>query len=263
MFRPHANRSADFVVGNFSLALSSADVFDQILPYLLSLISMLSFLTNAPVLLAFIGNRQLRTYFNIYLANLVVANLGQSLLDLPFTVVTQVSKIWTLGRLACSVNLYAKWVFVGVVRNTHALISVNRLWATFSPLTYRRHHTKKTAVLLIIGTWIYVHIFLLPGLIPDFLYNRLDDGTCAINTTANRHWAIPTQLVLYDGTVVIIFGTYPFIWWNMSKRRKTVPTKTTVQRDHLTYSKSWDPAFYTVFNQHFVEDFMSHKGTQW
>lgn len=175
-----------------------------VLPYVLIMVSFLTTLSNSLVLATFLKYSNLRTPFNCYLISLTIADVGQAALDLPFTIFSHFDPVWSLGRIVCNFELYAKWVFSGVVRNTHALISLNRLWALFWPIYYKRYHTKTVAFWLCMGSWAYVHIFLLPGLVADDLYYRVDDGTCYVNTTAQRSWALPTQFVLYNSTLVVI-----------------------------------------------------------
>ena len=79
------------------------------------------------------------------------------------------------------------------------------------------------AVCLCVVSWVYVHIFLLPGLVMDDLVYRLDDGTCNVNTTAQRSWGIPTQFVVYNTSVFIVAISYPVIWWKVRQRMTINP----------------------------------------
>ncbi|OQV17910.1 hypothetical protein BV898_08039 [Hypsibius exemplaris] len=115
-------------------------------PYILILLCISILIANAVVLAAFIKNRHLRTPFNMYIISLVIADLTQTLLDLPFTVMSQFIPVWPLGHLACNFRLYGLWVFSAIVRNTHSLISLNRLWALFLPVSYRHYHTNTLAI---------------------------------------------------------------------------------------------------------------------
>ncbi|GAV01046.1 hypothetical protein RvY_11817 [Ramazzottius varieornatus] len=166
------------------------DSFNAAVPHVMSILCVAISFSNALVLSAFVVNKHLRTPFNMYLINLLVSDLAQSLLDLPFTTMGGFLPIWPLGRKACSFSLYGKWVYSAVVRNTHSLISFNRIWALFFPIHYKQYHSKATAIWLCVATWVYVHLWLLPGLIPDDLYYRLDDGSCQVH---QRRKTMPVQ----------------------------------------------------------------------
>ncbi|XP_055334063.1 melanopsin-like [Paramacrobiotus metropolitanus] len=211
---------------NVSLIIDSQQenysAINTALPYLLILLSIATTASNIVIIAAFLVNRHLRTPFNCYLISLIVSDIGQSAFDLPFMVASLFQPVWIFGRTACNFNLYVKWVFAGVVRNTHALISLNRFCALFWPIIYKQYHTKTTAIWLCIGTWVYVHIWLMPGMVPDARGLRKDDGTCFVNTTAQPVWAMATQWCLYNSTLVVITITYPFIWWKIRMRQKLV-----------------------------------------
>ncbi|OQV22649.1 hypothetical protein BV898_03474 [Hypsibius exemplaris] len=183
-----------------------------ILPFIFIILCIATLLLNSLVLLAFIRNRNLRTPFNVYIISLVIADLLQACFDLPFTVYSELHP----------------WTFSAAVRNGHSLISVNRVWALLLPISYRHHHTHTVAVGLCLGSWVYVHIFLLPGLVMDDVVYRVDDaGGCMVNTTAQRDWALPTQVVVYNSSVLIVGMSYPIIWWKVRQRRKVVDVAAT------------------------------------
>ena len=79
------------------------------------------------------------------------------------------------------------------------------------------------AIWLCVGTWVYVHVFLLPGLVNDDLFYRANDGTCQVNNTAQRGWALTTQIVVYNSAVIVTGVSYPVIWWKIRQRKKVRP----------------------------------------
>ena len=193
--------------------------FNVCLGYIIIALAVGTLLTNAVVLAAFIKHSTLRTSFNTYLISLILAVLGQALFDLPFLVMSQFVPVWPLGHISCNFYMYSKWIFSAAVRNTHAMISLNRIWALFWPLSYRHAHTKITAIWLCAGTWIYVHVWLCPGLLLDDLYYRMDEDRCEVNTAALHDWALPTQIVVHDFAVLIVGLTYPVIRWKIRQRK--------------------------------------------
>ncbi|OQV25600.1 hypothetical protein BV898_00536 [Hypsibius exemplaris] len=60
-------------------------------------------------------------------------------------------------------------------------------------------------------------------MVMDDLYYRRDDVSCQVNTTAQRGWALPTQIVLYNSSVFVVGISYPIIWWKVRERRKIDP----------------------------------------
>lgn len=112
--------------------------------------------------------------------------MSQAIFDLPLTMVSEFMPSYPLGHIGCNFDLYGKCIFAAAVRSTHSLISLNQILALFMPITYKQYHTRAVATWLCVGTWVYVHIFLLPGLVMDDMYNQLDDGSSQVNVTAQQ-----------------------------------------------------------------------------
>ena len=66
---------------------------------------------------------------------------------------------------------------------------------------------------------------LLPGLVQDDQVYRLNDGGCLVNTTAQYGWALASQVVVYDLSVLVVGLSYPLIWWKVRQRTKVRPSR--------------------------------------
>ncbi|OQV17912.1 hypothetical protein BV898_08041 [Hypsibius exemplaris] len=89
----HVNESVvSFTISPEHIATTTTFPYPKLrtaVPYILILLCISILIANAVVLAAFIKNRHLRTPFNMYIISLVIADLTQTLLDLPFTVMSQ------------------------------------------------------------------------------------------------------------------------------------------------------------------------------
>lgn len=170
-------------------------------------------LSNGILLLLFIEHRALRTPFNIYLINLLIANLAylcvQNSMDIPFNLYST----WFMGNYACTVYIYGSFVLEAGIMHAHQLIAINRIWAIVYPVSYRSHHSVRTALLLCVGMWVSLHLVIAPGLVADAMYYRLpvESNGCDINAAAQPIWNsavllliyIPPQVVMLVGFLVI------------------------------------------------------------
>lgn len=180
---------------------------------------------NLFVLAVFCRDKKLRTPFSVYLILLQCCNLIYAIGDYPLAIMGQIYSRWKMGAFACSIHIYALYVFAGITMHTHLLITVNRIWAISFPHSYRIHHNKKVAMLICAGMVSYVHMVCLPGFIMDTLYYRLPIETngCYLNFESQIIWATTIQFVIYDFPIVFMVAAYPYILYQKVKRNKLRP----------------------------------------
>lgn len=91
----------------------------------------------------------------------------------------------------------------------HVTIAVNRVWAITFPVSYRRIHSKKVAVLMCVVAYAYVNLILLPDLIPKALRLKplLDLYTCMAQLKSNGIQLFGIQAV----AILIVLFAYPYI----------------------------------------------------
>ena len=138
------------------------------LPKIFTVATTLSILFNCLLMLVFALDRNLHTPFNVYLINLLTANLLLSTIQNPLEIINNVypTAFWP-GPTVCTFYIYAQYVLQAGVSGAHILIAVNRTWAVLHPLSYRSIHSRWTAAALCAGMWVYIHVVLLPGVIND------------------------------------------------------------------------------------------------
>ncbi|GAV00777.1 hypothetical protein RvY_11578 [Ramazzottius varieornatus] len=190
----------------------------------LSLVIMIAgFITNSSALLVFIKNSNtLITPFNVYLINLLLANLSNLIVFYPLDIFHQVNgNNWRLGTHVCTLYLYGFFVLNAFMGNSHLLIIFNRLWAVTFPISYRNTHSRSLAIKICVGMWIYLHACLLPGVILDALYYRppLETDGCQFNVAAQFDWGESTQLLNFHVPLMLIALNYIFIVYKTMRRR--------------------------------------------
>ncbi|OQV13503.1 hypothetical protein BV898_12250 [Hypsibius exemplaris] len=218
--------------GNDSFGFSTNKTFLQttlarglnwtFLPVFSLTILILALLTNGTVLSLFLRNRSLCTAFNIYLINLLIANVLNMLTQVPvFLLNALAGDTWWTGHMTCNLYLYG-FIFQAIMSNSHVLITVNRLWAVLMPLSYRRHHTRGTAFFLCAFMWIWVHAFKMAYLIRDALYFRPPEGQfgCNYNRPAQQGMALVNQYLIFNVPLASMILAYPVICYRQWKRSR-------------------------------------------
>ncbi|XP_055335720.1 tyramine receptor 1-like [Paramacrobiotus metropolitanus] len=178
---------------------------------------------NGILVLTFLVNRHLWSPFNIYLFNLLFANLVYFSTESGFDIVANLYEVWWLNSACCTVYMYGWWVVSLVQLTTHPLIATNRIWALWAPINYRRHHGYQAAIGLCVVTWICGHIIGLWGLLADHLYYRkLENPKCEIDTeteVTQRVWMLIVQLISIAAVVTIVTA-FPLIVYKDHQRKR-------------------------------------------
>ena len=204
---------------------STIGLVDPLKPWtLISILSLIIFLTalcfNAFALFLFFRNANLRTPFTTYIINLLIANLLNQLYQEPLEIVSYLYSFPYLGRPFCTAFLYGSYAIHSIVYSAHFLITLNRIWAVTSPVSYRLHNKKLLAMVTCVAFWVYVHIIILPGFIMDSLYFRLPlEKGCFIVKEPQQTWFIVEQMLLYDIPLGFLILAYPVICLSQLRRR--------------------------------------------
>uniref|UniRef100_A0A8C1T2J8 G protein-coupled receptor 101 n=1 Tax=Cyprinus carpio TaxID=7962 RepID=A0A8C1T2J8_CYPCA len=121
---------------------------------LISAIVCMSLFGNVVVLLVFQRKPQLLHVANRFVLNLLLADLLQTVLVMPFAIAATVPEVWPLDTRLCQalVVLMHLFAFAGV--NTIIVVSVDRYLAIIHPLSYPTRMTPHLGTNLIALTWL-------------------------------------------------------------------------------------------------------------
>ncbi|XP_055354492.1 5-hydroxytryptamine receptor 1D-like [Paramacrobiotus metropolitanus] len=187
----------------------------------LTVIFILGLVCNAAVTTVFVFNKDLWSSFNVYLCNLLVANLIYFFLGAPFDIIEEVFPHWWLGQSVCTLYLYAYWTITPVQILTHCSIAVNRIWALYRPISYRTRHTIATAIKICVFLWLFAHLIGLPGVLVDAVHFQ-QKNMCVVDTTDSGFLQIWQLLINVIGFLCIftILAAFPLVLGKMQKPRR-------------------------------------------
>ncbi|GAV09623.1 hypothetical protein RvY_19127 [Ramazzottius varieornatus] len=100
---------------------------------------------NGTLLYVFARNQNLRTTFNVYVVSVLLANLVETLVQMPLNLAHYLH--W-LSVTACPFYIYSAAV-QAVVVCSHTLITLNRVWAVTAPVSYRKYHRMKVSLAVV------------------------------------------------------------------------------------------------------------------
>lgn len=133
--------------------------------WIMTAVFFLTLIFNGMLIIAYCKYRFLRTPFGVYTISLSCGDFLQTLILGPHNVITFLRIPWPLGKFICGVVFYSAWAVVGFSLNVHLLICMNRLWAVTFPNSYRLHHNRRVAALLVLALVVYVNLWTLPGFV--------------------------------------------------------------------------------------------------
>ncbi|XP_055349781.1 olfactory receptor 52J3-like [Paramacrobiotus metropolitanus] len=193
-------------------------------------LGVIQFILNLTMLIPILILRDLRNAFTVYVAALFTANLVYVSTEYPIDVLRIVYSEQSFSSSVCTFYLYLVYVFAVVRLHMHVLITINRIWAIQFPVHYRNVHNERVAVLVCLGTVLYIHILILPLIIIDLLYYRLPEQVYGCGLASDQlplfEYELIVEVLADDLLIVVIIVAYPFLYykrWKAIKNRENTP----------------------------------------
>ncbi|OQV19966.1 hypothetical protein BV898_05971 [Hypsibius exemplaris] len=177
-------------------------------------------LLNGILITAIASRAELRTGFNLYIANIALTDVCVGLTNMPGTFLSQYRNHgYLLNPVSCTVLVcYGAYTLGGVNRWAHVLVAVNRLWALTFPLCYRQRHTRRVALLLVMAIWVLIHALSLPVVIRGRM--KPAEQSCRLDVSQQRKYAFVQDLICFSVPLVLIPLMYSFIVVKMVRRKR-------------------------------------------
>lgn len=176
---------------------------------LIALILCVSLFGNVVVLLVFQRKPQLLHVANRFVLNLLLADLLQTVLVMPFAIAATVPGVWPLDARLCQalVVLMHLFAFAGV--NTIIVVSVDRYLAIIHPLSYPTRMTPHLGTNLIICTWV---LSLLQSTPPLYGWGAIDfdryHNVCTVVWSSSLSYSVVVSTFSFWLPVLIMLGCY-------------------------------------------------------
>ncbi|XP_070539366.1 probable G-protein coupled receptor 101 [Ptychodera flava] len=162
----------------------------------------LSFFGNTLVLVVLYRNPKLMNIANKFVCNLLVADLFQSVVVIPFAIVSTVYSEWIYSESWCKAVACFTHIFSFAAVYTIVIVSIDRYLAILHPLSYHSRMTPATCTNLIVFTWVIAVLQSTPP-----LYGWGEFGWHASRSTCSVLW-YKTDNVSFSYTVYIALTTF-------------------------------------------------------
>ncbi|CAG5989851.1 unnamed protein product [Menidia menidia] len=187
----------------------SSTVNSAVKMVLITLIVCLSLFGNVVVLLVFQRKPQLLHVANRFVLNLLLADLLQTILVMPFAIAATVPGVWPLDSRLCQalVVLMHLFAFAGV--NTIIVVSVDRYLAIIHPLSYPTRMTPHLGTNLIVCTWVLSFLQSTP---PLYGWGAIDfdrhQKVCTVVWSSSLSYSAVVSTFSFWLPVLIMLGCY-------------------------------------------------------
>lgn len=176
---------------------------------LISIIVCVSLFGNVVVLLVFQRKPQLLHVANRFVLNLLLADLLQTILVMPFAMAATVPSVWPLDVRLCQalVVLMHLFAFTGV--NTIIVVSIDRYLAIIHPLSYPTRMTPHLGTNLIICTWVLSFLQSTPPLYGwgAIVFDR-HHNMCSVVWSFSLSYSVVVSSFSFWLPVLIMLGCY-------------------------------------------------------
>uniref|UniRef100_A0A3B4WNG6 G protein-coupled receptor 101 n=1 Tax=Seriola lalandi dorsalis TaxID=1841481 RepID=A0A3B4WNG6_SERLL len=196
---------------------------------LISLIMCVSLFGNVVVLLVFQRKPQLLHVANRFVLNLLLADLLQTILVMPFAIAATVPGVWPLDARLCQalVVLMHLFAFAGV--NTIIVVSVDRYLAIIHPLSYPTRMTPHLGTNLIICTWVLSFLQSTP---PLYGWGAIDfdrhHSVCSVVWSSSLSYSAVVSTFSFWLPVLIMLGCYWMVF-RAARRQNRIPCSSEAQ----------------------------------
>ncbi|XP_055349770.1 rhodopsin-like [Paramacrobiotus metropolitanus] len=185
-----------------------------------------SFILNFTVLSVYILRPKMRTPFAVYIISLLISNILDLLLYFPFMIANNIgtdTNHFVFGETGCSVFGYGVSISRAFCLCSHALITLNRIWAMTFPISYKNLHGYRFAVMLCSGVFIAIHALMIQGLVLSErsrprpvekwgCWYQVRTGSVANSIGFHLFYTAP----------VLIVATYPYLFFKYLQTKKRI-----------------------------------------
>lgn len=186
-----------------------------ILSVISAIASLLTFLGNLLVLVAFKREHRLRIVSNYFIFSMAVADMTIGLCSMPLYTSYYLLSSWPFGSVICDIWLSLDFLCCAASVLGILLISIDRYHVLSNPMTYRQTMTKKRALVLITVSWVASAIlFSVPIIGWQYIEGKrtVKADACEVQFFSNPLYTILSIVIIYWLPLLIILILYAKIY---------------------------------------------------
>nr|XP_020661617.1 melanopsin [Pogona vitticeps] len=184
-------------------------------------------LGNLLVIYAFCRSRGLRTPANMFIINLAVSDFLMSITQCPVFFTNSLNRRWIFGKKGCELYAFCGALFGIASMITLTVIALDRYFVITRPLASIGVMSKKKALLILLGVWLYSLAWSLPpffgwsAYVPEGLLTSCSWDYITFTPSIRAYTMLLFCFVFFIPLIVIIYS-YVFIFRAIKKANRTV-----------------------------------------
>ncbi|XP_071420018.1 melanopsin isoform X2 [Pithys albifrons albifrons] len=186
-------------------------------------------LGNFLVFYAFCRTRSLQTPANVFIINLAISDFLMSITQSPVFFTNSLHKRWIFGEKGCELYAFCGALFGITSMITLMVIALDRYFVITKPLASVGVTSKKKALLILVGVWLYSLAWSLPpffgwsAYVPEGLLTSCSWDYMTFTPSVRAYTMLLFCFVFFIPLIAIICS-YVFIFEAIKKANKSVQT---------------------------------------
>ncbi|KAM9380116.1 LOW QUALITY PROTEIN: melanopsin [Phaethornis superciliosus] len=186
-------------------------------------------LGNFLVIYAFCRSRSLQTPANVFIINLAVSDFMMSITQSPVFFTNSLHKRWIFGEKGCELYAFCGALFGITSMITLMVIALDRYFVITKPLASVGVTSKKKALIILVGVWLYSLAWSLPpffgwsAYVPEGLLTSCSWDYTTFTPSVRAYTMLLFCFVFFIPLIAIIYS-YVFIFEAIKKANKSVQT---------------------------------------
>ncbi|XP_074134473.1 putative G-protein coupled receptor 101 [Sminthopsis crassicaudata] len=180
---------------------------------LLSSFFCVSLLGNSLLLLVFRRKPQLLQVANRFILNLLISDLLQTTVIMPWVVAGSLPSFWPLSENACKTMITLMHLFAYTSINTIIVVSIDRYLSIIYPLSYPNKMTTLWGGMFILSTWLFSLIQSAPPAIGwgEIAFDK-DSSLCVVLWNTSPSYTALNILLSFLCPMAILMGCYGMVF---------------------------------------------------
>ncbi|XP_035426271.1 melanopsin [Cygnus atratus] len=186
-------------------------------------------LGNFLVIYVFCRSRTLQKPANIFIINLAVSDFLMSITQSPVFFTNSLHRRWIFGEKGCELYAFCGALFGITSMITLMVIALDRYFVITKPLASVRVMSKKKALIILVGVWLYSLAWSLPpffgwsAYVPEGLLTSCSWDYMTFTPSVRAYTMLLFCFVFFIPLIAIIYS-YVFIFEAIKKANKSIQT---------------------------------------
>uniref|UniRef100_A0A6I8MX80 G-protein coupled receptors family 1 profile domain-containing protein n=1 Tax=Ornithorhynchus anatinus TaxID=9258 RepID=A0A6I8MX80_ORNAN len=197
------------------------------LQFLMILLALVTVLGNALVIVAFIGDKNLRLRSNYFFLNLAISDFLVGAICIPLYIPYALTNRWPFGRGVCKFWLVIDYLSCTASAFNIVLISYDRYQSVYNAVLYRIHQGLTTrATAQMVAVWVLAFLVYGPAIVFwEHVKGRsnFSNGTCKVEFSSQWRFLVCASVLEFLIPILAVAYFNLHIYWSIPRTPPPLP----------------------------------------